>query len=106
MAHEHQRLCLVLDSLDRIDHADVFAHLEGGFGVMELEVLQAVLAQNLKQLNLKLGANLGNINAICILVQGQTLQEVPEMAFVTVLVPSPRVEGRVGLKVLSTDSIT
>ena len=89
MSHQHKLLSLVLDALDRVDHSDILAHLECCLRVKQLQVLEAVLAEDLKELQLQFLACLGDIDAVLILVQSQALQEIAKMALVCFLITAP-----------------
>lgn len=52
VAHQHQLLCLVLDSLYRVDHANILAHLESSLCIDQLQILQAMLSEHLEELDL------------------------------------------------------
>ena len=54
----------MLDSLDRVDHTDIFAHLESCLSKNKFQILQALFAEALKELHRVLEAALSNLDAI------------------------------------------
>ena len=105
MTHKDKLLSLVLNLLYGVDHTDILTHLESGFCIVKLKILEAHLAQALKELKGVVHAYLSHVHAVLVLVQGQRLQKVSQMAFVIVSRATPVVDVRVGLQVLPTDSI-
>ena len=87
----------MLDGLDRVNHADVLAHLEGSLGVVELDVLKTLLAEALEELHLELETALGDLDAVLEFLESEVLQEVAQVALVRIGRASPRVEIRVRL---------
>lgn len=49
MANQDLFVSLLLEGLDRIDHADVLAHLEGGFCDVKLNIPQTVFADHFEE---------------------------------------------------------
>ena len=49
VAHQDKFLALMLDGLDRVDHTNIFAHLEGGFRNRELHELKTLLSESFEE---------------------------------------------------------
>ena len=49
MAHQDKFLALMLDGLDRVDHAHILAHLEGGFCDRELHEFETLLSKGFEE---------------------------------------------------------
>lgn len=105
MAHEDELLGLVLNLLDRVDHADIPAHLERSLSKGQFEVLQALLAEAVEKLGRILIADLGHLNALLILLQSKALEEVTHVALIGLARTLPGVERRMRLQVLTADSV-
>ena len=106
MADEHILLGLVLDRLDRVDHTDILALLEGDLGKLELNVLQALLTEHFEELMREAISNASYLDGLFVSVTGQVLEEVAKIALVAVVVSTPLVQVRVGGEVLAADAIS
>lgn len=73
MTHEDIFLSLMFYSLNWINHSDILAHLEGCFCKAELQVPEAMLSQDFKELILKFSASFWSFDAIIVLIQSKTL---------------------------------
>jgi hypothetical protein len=105
MSHEYKLLCLVFNALNRVDHTHVLAHLECGFSIVKLKIFQALFSKALKELKTHFLASFGDLNTVLILVKGKTLKEVSQMAFIRIFIPSPLIDLRMSLQILSSDTI-
>ena len=82
MPHKDKLLTLVLDALNRVDHADVLAHLEGCLCNLELHKLQTLLSKGFKE---DLGVSqtsLRYLNTGVIPVDCKVLEEESKMSFI------------------------
>jgi len=61
------------DAVDGVDHSNVFAHLEGKHGCLELNVAEALFAQSLKELDRELLGSARDFNTLLVAIEGQTL---------------------------------
>ena len=105
VAHQDKFLALMLDGLDRVDHTNIFAHLEGGFRNRELHELKTLLSESFEEELWISLASFRHLNTRVVAVDGQVLQEEPEMTFVCVLKTSPAVDVGVSCQILTSDTI-
>lgn len=77
------------DGLDTVDHTNVFAHLESSLSNLKLDVSQAVLTDDFKEILTKFNRSSGNLHALSISMSGQVLQEITQVALIRVILSSP-----------------
>lgn len=76
MTNQHILLCLIFDRLDRVDHTNILALLEGDFGELKFNKLKALLAKNFKELLREAIRDARHLDGFFVLVASQVLEEV------------------------------
>lgn len=105
VSHKHILLRFVLNRLYRVDHAHIFALLKGNFGHFKLHKFEALLADHFEELLGEFLRNSRNLQRLFVLVTGQILQKVPQIALVAIIGTPPRTHIRMSRQILTSDAI-
>lgn len=106
MTHKNEFLRFMLNALNGVNHAHVFAHLESSLSNLQLHILEALLSKCFKEYLRIPQTSLCYFNASVVSMNGKILKEESQMAFVSILQPSPAVNVRVSSQVLPSNSIS
>ena len=106
MSDQYILLCLILDRLDRVYHANILALLEGDLCQLELDEFQALLAQKLEELLGEAVSAASHLDGVFVPMASDVLEEVAQVALVRVVISSPLAEIRVSGQILAAHAVT
>ena len=106
MANQDILLSLVLDRLDRVDHTHILTLLESNLSEFKFDELEALLAKHFEELLTEAICNARHLDGLLVLMAGQVLQEVPQVALIRVVLSPPLVQVGVSRQILASYSVS